>query len=168
MGAYLPHNNSDGIFSKHWHFISGTRNTRRCRHNKLKWGWECLVQTSNKKSSLNLISDRGSLKNGRGRGTRGKRGVRAKNKSRHWNRDRWTVGNEILCGIAVPQKMHRLDFSPRRGPRDGGNDFLQHSPGIYRSFSGGICCNCPLFENFNFLDLRRFRRLTRAFKWRCG
>lgn len=76
------------------------------------------------------------------------------------------MGNEILCGIAVPQKMHRLDFSPPRGPRDGGNDFLQHSLGIYRSFSAGICCNCPLFENFNFLDLRcsHFDVLRRVIK----
>lgn len=50
----------------------------RCSRNKLKRGCECRVQTTNKKSSLNLISDRGRLKNGRGEGAR----EGAKNKGR--------------------------------------------------------------------------------------
>lgn len=71
------------------------------------------------------------------------------------------MGNEILCGIAVPQKMHRLDFSPRRGPRvDEAMIFYNICRAIYRSFSGGICCNGPQFETFNFLDSRRLHYLT--------
>lgn len=63
------------------------------------------------------------------------------------------MGNEILCGIAVPQKMHRLDFSPRRGPRvDGGNDFLQRWPRYIGVLVLRFVETAPL-ENFNFLDL---------------